>query len=39
VLQIGLSEFRSLHLVPWKLTMAATLLVMGPVIVLCFLAQ
>jgi multiple sugar transport system permease protein len=38
-LQIGLSEFRSLHQVQWNLTMAATLLVMAPVIVLFFLAQ
>jgi multiple sugar transport system permease protein len=39
VLQIGLSEFRSLHQVQWNLTMAATLLVMAPVITLFFLAQ
>jgi multiple sugar transport system permease protein len=39
VLQIGLSEFRSLHQVQWILTMAATLLVMAPVIILFFLAQ
>ena len=39
VLQIGLSQFRSLHQVQWNLTMAATLLVMAPVIVLFFLAQ
>jgi multiple sugar transport system permease protein len=39
VLQIGLSEFRSLHQVQWNLTMAATLLVMMPVIILFFLAQ
>jgi multiple sugar transport system permease protein len=39
VLSIGLSEFRSLHQVQWPLTMAATLLVMAPVIVLFFLAQ
>jgi multiple sugar transport system permease protein len=39
VLQIGLSEFRSLHQVQWNLTMAATLLVMLPVIVLFFVAQ
>ena len=36
---IGLSQFRSLHQVQWPLTMAATLLVMAPVIVLFFLAQ
>jgi multiple sugar transport system permease protein len=39
VLSIGLSEFRSLHQVQWNLTMAATLLVMTPVILLFFLAQ
>jgi multiple sugar transport system permease protein len=38
-LQVGLSQFRSLHQVQWNLTMAATLLVMTPVIVLFFLAQ
>jgi multiple sugar transport system permease protein len=36
---IGLSEFRSLHQVQWNLTMAATVLVMAPVIVVFFLAQ
>jgi multiple sugar transport system permease protein len=39
VLSIGLSEFRSLHQVQWNLTMAATLLVTAPVIVVFFLAQ
>ena len=39
VLSIGLSQFRSLHQVQWNLTMAATLLVMVPVIVIFFLAQ
>jgi multiple sugar transport system permease protein len=39
VLSIGLSEFRSLHQVQWNLTMAATLLVMAPVILVFFLAQ
>jgi len=39
VLSIGLSQFRSFHQVQWNLTMAATLLVMAPVIVLFFLAQ
>jgi multiple sugar transport system permease protein len=39
VLSIGLSEFRQLHQVEWNLTMAATLLVMAPVIILFFLAQ
>jgi multiple sugar transport system permease protein len=38
-LQIGLSQFRSLHQVQWNLTMAATLLVLAPVIVIFFLAQ
>jgi multiple sugar transport system permease protein len=38
-LSIGLSEFRSLRQVQWNLTMAATLLVMTPVIVVFFLAQ
>jgi multiple sugar transport system permease protein len=38
-LSIGLSEFRSLHQVQWNLTMAATVLVMAPVIVVFFLAQ
>jgi len=36
---VGLSQFRNLHQVQWNLTMAATLLVMAPVIVLFFLAQ
>ena len=39
VLSLGLSEFRSLHQVQWNLTMAATLLVMAPVIIVFFLAQ
>ena len=39
VTSIGLSQFRSLHQVQWNLTMAATLLVMLPVLVLFFLAQ
>jgi multiple sugar transport system permease protein len=39
VLSIGLAQFRSLHQVQWNLTMAATLLVMAPVIILFFLAQ
>src|SRR6185437_4592771 len=38
-LSIGLSEFRSLHQVQWNLTMAATVLVMLPVIIIFFLAQ
>jgi multiple sugar transport system permease protein len=36
---IGLSQFRNLHQVQWNLTMAATLFVMSPVIILFFLAQ
>jgi multiple sugar transport system permease protein len=39
VLSIGLAQFRSFHQVQWNLTMAATLLVMMPVIILFFLAQ
>jgi multiple sugar transport system permease protein len=38
-LSMGLSNFRTLHQVQWNLTMAATLLVMAPVIMLFFLAQ
>ena len=39
VASIGLAQFRGLHQVQWNLTMAATLLVMLPVIGLFFLAQ
>ena len=39
VVSIGLSQFRNLHQVQWNLTMAATLLVMLPVIILFFAAQ
>jgi multiple sugar transport system permease protein len=39
VASIGLAQFRGLHQVQWNLTMAATLLVMLPVIALFFLAQ
>jgi multiple sugar transport system permease protein len=39
VASIGLSQFRSLHQVQWNTTMAATVLVMAPVIVIFFLAQ
>src|SRR6476646_1869209 len=39
VVSIGLSQFRNLHKVQWNLTMAATLLVMAPVILLFFAAQ
>jgi multiple sugar transport system permease protein len=38
-LSVGLAQFRTLHAVQWNLTMAATILVMIPVIVLFFLAQ
>ena len=36
---VGLSQYRSLHQVQWNLTMAATLVVMAPVIIVFFLAQ
>ena len=39
VISIGLSQFRSLHQVQWNLVMAATILVMLPVLILFFLAQ
>ena len=39
VVSLGLSQYRSLHQVQWNLTMAATLLVMAPVIVVFFLVQ
>jgi multiple sugar transport system permease protein len=39
VASIGLSQFRSLHQVQWNLTMAATLLIMLPVVLVFFLAQ
>jgi len=38
-LSVGLAQFRTLHQVQWNLTMAATVLVLAPVIVLFFLAQ
>ncbi|WOH19205.1 carbohydrate ABC transporter permease [Paenarthrobacter sp. GOM3] len=38
-LSLGLASFRSVHQVQWNLTMAATLLVMAPVILLFFFAQ
>jgi multiple sugar transport system permease protein len=38
-LSIGLASFRALHHVQWNLTMAATLLVTAPVLVLFVLAQ
>jgi multiple sugar transport system permease protein len=36
---VGLSQYRILHQVQWNLTMAATLVVMAPVVILFFLAQ
>jgi multiple sugar transport system permease protein len=36
---VGLASFRSLHHVQWNLIMAATLMIMIPVLVLFFLAQ
>ncbi|GIH72845.1 carbohydrate ABC transporter permease [Sphaerimonospora thailandensis] len=38
-LSLGLAAFRSVHRVQWNLTMAATLLVIAPVIILFFFAQ
>ena len=38
-LAIGVATFRAAHHVEWNLTMAATLLVMAPVIIVFFLAQ
>lgn len=38
-LSLGLASFRSVHAVNWNLTMAATILVMLPVIILFFFAQ
>jgi multiple sugar transport system permease protein len=38
-LSVGLAQFRTLHQVQWNLTMAATVLVITPVLVLFFLAQ
>ncbi|GAA0483494.1 carbohydrate ABC transporter permease [Streptomyces olivaceiscleroticus] len=38
-LSYGLETFKSAHMVNWNLTMAATLLVMAPVIVVFFFAQ
>ncbi|MFH8632860.1 carbohydrate ABC transporter permease [Streptomyces lydicus] len=38
-LSYGLESFKSAHSVNWNLTMAATLLVMAPVIIVFFLAQ
>jgi len=38
-LSVGLSQFRTLHQVQWNLAMAATILVITPVILLFFFAQ
>jgi multiple sugar transport system permease protein len=38
-LSVGLAQFRTLHQVQWNITMAATVMVMVPVIVIFFLAQ
>jgi multiple sugar transport system permease protein len=38
-LSLGLAQFRVLHQVQWNLTMAATIIVIAPVIVLFFFAQ
>ena len=38
-LALGLSEFRGLHHVDWNLTLAASMLVTAPVIVIFFMAQ
>jgi multiple sugar transport system permease protein len=38
-LSVGLAQFRTLHQVQWNLTLAATILVITPVMILFFLAQ
>jgi multiple sugar transport system permease protein len=38
-LSVGLAQFRTLHQVQWNLAMAATILVITPVIILFFFAQ
>ena len=38
-LSVGLAQFRTLHQVHWNLTMAATVMVLAPVVLLFFLAQ
>jgi multiple sugar transport system permease protein len=38
-LSVGLAQFRTLHQVQWNITMAATIMVLAPVILLFFLAQ
>lgn len=39
LVSVGLSRFRNMHQVDWNLTMAATLIVMAPVITVFYLAQ
>ena len=38
-LSVGLAQFRTLHAVQWNLTLAATVMVLAPVILLFFFAQ
>jgi multiple sugar transport system permease protein len=38
-LSVGLAQFRTIHQVQWNLTMAATLIVIAPVVLLFFFAQ
>ena len=38
-LSVGLAQFRTLHQVQWNLSMAATVMVLAPVVLLFFLAQ
>jgi multiple sugar transport system permease protein len=38
-LSVGLAQFRTIHQVQWNLTMAATLIVIAPVVILFFFAQ
>jgi multiple sugar transport system permease protein len=38
-LSVALAQFRTVHQVQWNLTMAATLIVIAPVVILFFLAQ
>ncbi len=38
-LSVGLPQFRTLHQVQWNLSMAATVMLLAPVVLLFFLAQ
>jgi multiple sugar transport system permease protein len=38
-LSVGLAQFRTLHQVQWNLSMAATVMVLAPVVLLFFVAQ